>query len=149
VAGILWIRNCVNGDNLKVKIGEITIQDAQVKRFIDLKLGIPLSMIRVSYRGESIPKLGRAFQEHTYLPFECDMLKTRVVVHASSHNLVKKKHEYVLREKVADVPSGYKLLYTEVGNEKAILIPERTPIDQKEKLRQLPFIRLILEKDIP
>ena len=139
----------MNGDNVKVKIGEVTIQDAQVKRFIDLQFGIPLSMIRVSYRGESFPKLDREFQKHTYVPFECEMLKTRVVVHASSHNLVKKKHEYVFRERVADVPSGYKLLYTQVGNEKAILIPEKTPINQKEKLRQLPFIRLILEKDIP
>jgi len=137
---------------VEFRIGNVTIPDAQVKRFIDLQSGLALSMIKVSYIGEAFPQLGKAFQENTLLPFECDILKTQVLVHGSSHDSKEKKHEYIFMEKYADVPCGYKLLGTEVGNEKAIIVPENTrdmPPEEMQKIRDLPFIRFILKKDIP
>ena len=134
---------------MKVKIGEVIIEDAQVKRFIDLQSGLPLSMIKVSYVGEGFPQLGKALQENALIPFECEILKTQVLVHASSHNSIEKRHEYVFMER--GVPCGYKLIHTEPteGKEKAISVPEDTDNALVEKLRELPFIRLILEKDVP
>ena len=139
---------------LKVRIGSVTIPDAQVKRFIDLQSGLALSMIKVSYIGEAFPQLGKAFQENTLLPFECDMLKTQVLVHGSSHDSIEKKHEYILMERYADVPCGYKSVSfsKEVGNEKAMILPINTKEmhpDEYDKFRKLPFIRFILKKDIP
>lgn len=139
---------------MKVRIGSVTIPDAQVKRFIDLQSGLALSMIKVSYIGEGFTKLGKAFQEHTLLPFECDILKTQVLVHGLSHDIKEKKHEYVFLERGADVSCGYMLVSFDekVGNEKAIIVPENTRDihpEEYDKLRDLPFIRFILEKDIP
>lgn len=137
---------------MKVKIGSAIIPDAQVKRFIDLQSGLALSMIRVSYEGELIKELGEAFQKHTLLPVECDILKTNVLVHGARHQMEEKKHEYILQERYADVPCGYKLIHTKVGNEKAIIVPENTRDmhpEEMQKLRDLPYIRFILEKDIP
>jgi hypothetical protein len=137
---------------MKVRIGEIIIPDAEVKRFIDLQSELPLSMIKVSYIGEAFKELGKAFQEHTLLPFECDIIKTQVLVHGASHNFKEKKHEYILLERAADVSAGYKLIHTKVGNEKAIIVPENTKDmrpEEMQKLRNLPYIRFILKKDIP
>jgi len=135
---------------MKIRIGKITIPDAEVKRFIDLQSGLPLSMIKVSYEGEGYEELGRAFNEGTLLPFECIVLKTEVLVHGSTHDSNRKKHEYVLLERAADVSSGYKLIHTSAGYERAIIVPDNTKeIPDMQRVRDLPFIRLILEKDIP
>jgi len=134
---------------MKVIIGSVTIPDAEVKRFIDLESGLPLSMIKVSFIGEGFNELGKAFQENSLLPFECEIIKTQVLVYGSSHK--ENKHEYILMERAVDVSSGFKLVFTEIGNEKAMMLPlnTRSPHDYAEELRKLPFIRLILKRDIP
>lgn len=133
---------------MKVKIGSVTIPDAEVKRFIDLQSGLALSMIRVSYIGEPIEEL----RSGTLFPFECDIIRTNVLLHGARHQIKEKKHEYILQERYADVPCGYKLIHTKVGNEKAIIVPENTRDmhpEEMQKLRDLPYIRFILENDIP
>ncbi len=35
---------------MKVEIGNVVIPEAQVKRFISLESGLPLSMIKVTYK---------------------------------------------------------------------------------------------------
>jgi hypothetical protein len=139
---------------MKVKIGGATILDAQTKRFIDLQSGLALSMIQVSYEGEPIKELGEAFQKHTLLPFECDTIKTLVLVHGARHDSKEKRNEYTFQGRTIDVPCGYKLVSfsKKVGNEKAIIVLENikdTHPEEYDKPRQLLFIRFILEKDIP
>jgi len=135
---------------MKVKIGNTIIPDAEVERFIDLQSGLALSMIQVSCEGEPIKELEEAFQKNILLPFECAIIKTNVLVHGASHRMKEKKHAYTLFERAVDVPCGYKLIHTKVGNEKAIIVPENTKdMPDMEVLRKLPFIRFILKKDIP
>jgi len=137
---------------MKVEIGNTIIPDAEIKRFIDLQSGLALSMIRVSYEGEAFKELGEAFNKQMLLPLECEILKTNVLVHGSSHDERTKKHEYVFLERAIDVSCGYKLLHTKVVNERAIIVPENVKdayFEDAEKLRTLPYIRFILKKGIP
>lgn len=138
---------------MKVKIGNVDIPNATVKRFIDLQSGLPLSMVKVNYTGNiDVKEIGIAMQKVALLPFECDTLKTNVLVHGASHNSTTNEHEYILQERAADVSCGYMLLHTKVGNEKAIIVPEdveKKLVVDAERFRKLPYIRYILKKDIP
>lgn len=137
---------------MKVRIGNVDIPEATVKRFIDLQSGLALSMIQVSYSGNIDAKeIGTAIQTNALIPFECDILKTNVLVHGVSHDSRTNKHEYILQERATDVPCGYMLLGTEVGNERAIILPEalKNLAVDTERFRKLPYIRFILAKDIP
>ena len=126
----------------------MVIPDAEVKRFIELQFGLPYSMIRVTYTGEGRSELGQALTSNTVIPFDCDTLKTRVMIQSSSQNSETDKHEYVLMEPAADVPSGYILIHTKVGNEKAILVPENADKSKVDEFRKLPYFRLISKKDV-
>ena len=144
---------------MKVRIGDTIIQDAQVTRFIDMSSGLPLSMIKVNGQGKPFKELGIAFQEKTFLEFECDILKNpQVLVHGCSADFSKNTYSYTLLERAADVSCGYNLIHTDVDNEKAVIIPEdievmkgsyEDHIKTMDKLRELPFIRYILKQDIP
>ena len=136
---------------MEVRIGDTIIQDAEVKRFIELKSGLPLSMIKVSHKGEPFQELREArAQIDRLLPFECAVIKTNVIVHDIHSSREKREVEYVLQERYADVPCGYKLIHTEFGNETAIIVPENTKYDYDvQGFRNLPFIRFILKKDMP
>jgi hypothetical protein len=140
---------------VKVKIGNVIIPDATVKRFIDMESGLPLSMIRVTYFDNRISdeQITDAFQKQTILPFESEVLKTIVIVHGFAENEKEKKHEYTLQERGADVSCGYKSVdWTQpTQNQKMVFI---VPEDVKDlinpyELSLLPYKRLILRKDIP
>jgi len=138
----------------EVKIGDIVIQGANVTRYIDMSSGLPLSMIRVSGEGPFFKELAEASNEHTLLEFECDSLKNpKVLVHGFSHNIVENTYSYTLLERGADVSCGYKLIHTKIDNELAIIVPEETDTlhvwKRLDELREWPFIRYILKKDIP
>jgi len=135
---------------LKVKIGDNIIPDAEVKRFIDLQSGLALSMIKISYEGERIRGLDWG-EEDKPIPFECDIIKTSVLIQSRSFSLEPNKVEYVLQERYIDVPCGYKLVNTNHENERAIIVPEiiGNIYDNLDNFRKLPFIRFILEEDIP
>jgi len=132
----------------------VVIPDATIKRFIDMESSLPLSMIRVTFTDKIVDdELVEAFKSNTILPFECDTLKTDVLVHGFGTSEEGKKHEYVLQERGADVSCGYKSVdWTQpTQNQKMIFIlPEdvKDLIDPLE-LSLLPYKRLILRKDIP
>ncbi|NHJ32641.1 MAG: hypothetical protein FK732_07255 [Asgard group archaeon] len=139
-----------------VKIGstlkDIIIPEAKVERFIDLQSGTPKSAVKISYMGKSFEELSESFVEEEILSFDCEILKTKVVIDGLSikESLV----EYVFHEKSSEVPCYYKAINKEhkFGNERAILIPTDVrdiPSTQISLLRELPFIRLILREDIP
>jgi hypothetical protein len=139
---------------MKVKIGNVVIPDATVKRFIDMESGLPLSMIRITYFGNRISdeQIVDASHKQGLLPFESEVLKTFVLIHGFAESEKEKKHEYTLQERAADVSCGYMLLHTKVGNEKAIIVPEdveKNLMADVERFRKLPYIRYILKKDIP
>lgn len=133
---------------MEVRIGEISIPDAEVERFIDLQSGLALSIIEVSYEGKPFEELVKAMREHKLLPLECEIIKTRVFVIGIRRGM--RLSVCILQESEANVSCGYKLIHTNVGNEKAIILPEDTNIDIKkiQRVREIPFIRLILRKDI-
>ena len=140
---------------MKVKIGNVIIPDATVRRFIDLQSGLPLSMIEVTYtqkveHGELI----EAFNKNTSVPFECEILKTkRVLVHGFGYNKETNIHHFVLQEWGADVSCGYKLIdWRQPTQEKTMvfILPEDVKdLVPPEELTKLPFIRFILKKHIP
>ena len=138
---------------MKVKIGNVIIPDATVKRFIDLQSGLALSMIDVSYANKRVEdsELVEAFKNHTLLPFECEILKTNVLVHGFGQN--EKMYEYILQERAADVSCGYKKVdWRQPTQDKTMvfIIPEDVKdLIPPEQLRTLPYIRFILKKDIP
>jgi hypothetical protein len=134
---------------MQVKVGTVVIPDAEVKRFIDVESGLPLSMIKVTYTGEGFKEIGEAFLKTALIPFECEIIKTQVIVHASSHK--ENVHEYIFQERAADVPCGFRLSHTDVGNEKAIMLPEnaKDTYTYGEQIRELPYIRLILKRYMP
>lgn len=148
----------------EIKIGDIVIQDATITRFIDMSSGLPLSMIRVSGKGKPFKELNRAYQEKTFLEFECDILKNpQVLVHGISIDLVENTYSYTLLERAADVSCGYKLIHTYnhpgIDNERSIIVPDEIEVlrgssyedtlKRVGKLRELPYIRYILKSDIP
>lgn len=139
---------------MKVRIGSITIPDATVKRFIDMDSGLPLSMVRISYKGpeNEYGELIDAFQKNTLLPFECEILKTKVLVHGFGYNKETKTGHFILQERAADVSSGYKLVDWRQPTQDETMIfilPENVKLTSPEKLGALPCIRLIFKKDIP
>lgn len=140
---------------MKVKIGNVVVPDATVKRFIDMESGLPLSMIRVTYFDDKISddQILKAFNKQAVLPFESEVLTTFVLVHGFAENEKEKKHEYTLQERAADVSCGYKSVdWTQpTQNQKmGFVVPEDLMdlIDPYE-LSILPYKRLILRKDIP
>lgn len=141
---------------LKVRIGSVTIPDAQVKRFIDLQSGLALSMIQVSYIDKEEIKHGElieAFKNNTLLPFDCEILKTKVLVHGFGYNKETKERKFTLQERGADVSCGYKLVdWRQPTQDETMvfIIPEDVKdLIRPEKLRTLSHIRFILKKDIP
>jgi len=139
---------------MEVRIGNVVVPDAIVKRFIDMESGLPLSMIKVTYFGNRIvdDQIITAFREHAVVPFESENLKTIVLVQGSGENKTEEKREYILQERATDVSCGYKLVDWKqpTGNQKMIfIVPEDVErIDQYE-LSLLPYKRLIFRKDIP
>ena len=144
----------------EIKIGDIVIQDAKVTRFIDMSSGLPLSMIRVSGEGKPFKELNEAYQENTLLEFECDILKNpKVLVRRISVDIAENTYSYTLQERAAEVSSGYKLIHTNIDNEKAIIVPKEIDVREgrsyedklkrMDELRELPFIRYLLKSDIP
>ena len=140
---------------MRAKIGNVTIADATVKRFIDMESGLPLSMIRVTYFGNRIAddQIIDAFNKQTILPFESETLKTLVLVRGFAEDGKEEKREYTLQERGADISCGYKSVdWTQpTGNKKMVFI---LPEDVKDlinpyELSLLPYKRLILRKDIP
>ena len=140
---------------MKVRIGNVIIPDATVKRFIDMESGLPLSMIRITYFNDKIPddQIIEAFNKQAILPFESEILKTFVLIHGFAENEKEKKREYILQERAADVPCGYKSVdWTQpTQSQKMVFI---VPEDVKDladpyELSLLPYKRLILRKDIP
>ena len=138
----------------EIKIGDIVIQDAKVTRYIDMSSGLPLSMIRVSGKGPPFEELVKASNEHTFLEFECDILKNpKVLVHGFSFDIDENTYSYTLLERAADVSGGYKLIHTKNDNELAIIVPKEIDTlgvwNRLDEIREWPFIRYILKKDIP
>ena len=140
---------------MRAKIGNVTIADATVKRFIDMESGLPLSMIRVAYFGNRIAddQIIDAFDKQAVLPFESETLKTLVLVRGFAEDGKEEKREYTLQERGADISCGYKSVdWTQpTGNKKMVFI---LPEDVKDlinpyELSLLPYKRLILRKDIP
>lgn len=140
---------------MRVKIGNVAIPDATIKRFIDMESGLPLSMIRVTYFDDRISdeQIIEAFNKQAVLPFESEALKTFVLVRGFAENEKEKKHEYTLQERAADVSCGYKSVdWTQpTQNQKMVFI---LPDDVKDlispyELSLLPYKRLIFRKDIP
>ena len=140
---------------MRAKIGNVTIADATVKRFIDMESGLPLSMIRVAYFGNRIAddQIIDAFNKQAVLPFESETLKTLVLVRGFAEDGKEEKREYTLQERGADISCGYKSVdWTQpTGNKKMVFI---LPEDVKDlinpyELSLLPYKRLILRKDIP
>ena len=139
---------------MKVKIGKVVIPNATVKRFIDLQSGLPRSMIRVTYLPGVVDdgELVEAFKNGSVLPFECEILKTRVVVSGFGSKITERY--FTLREDATTVSCDYRKISYEprIGKEKALVIPKnvRGEFDIKpEELRLLPYIRLILKDDVP
>jgi len=139
----------------KVKIGNLVIQDASVKRFIDLESGLPLSMIRVTHKDKNVDdgELIDSMMSHkdTIFPFECDILKTEVLVQGFGKQ--GDESNYTFLERAVDVSAGYKSIdWTQpTGNEKMkFILPEdvKDLIDPYE-LSLLPYRRLILRRYIP
>ena len=138
---------------LKVKIGKVTIPDAQVKRFINLQSGLPLSMIKVSHKHKKLEhgELIEAFKNNTILPFECETLKTRVLVHGFGSE--ETTDYFILQEPASDVSSGYKKVDWRQPTKDETMVfvmPENVKDSiRPEKLKTLPYIRFIYEKNIP
>ncbi len=67
--------------------------------------------------------------------------------------MVENTYSYTLQELAADVSSGYKKIHTDIDNELAIIVPKDTDAldfwKRLDELRECPFIRYILKKDIP
>jgi hypothetical protein len=138
---------------MKVKIGDVTIPEATVRRFIDMQSSLPLSMVHVSYTDQAVDdsELTEAFKKNLLLPFECEILKTDVLVHGFGHEAG--KDYYILQEPAGDVSCGYKSVdWTQpTGNTKMVFIIPEDVEDLKDpyELSLLPYKRLILRKDIP
>jgi hypothetical protein len=140
---------------MKIKVGNVIFPDATIKRFIDIQSGLPLSMINVFYVGkeDEYGELIEAFENNVLVPFECDVLKTKVLVHGFGGDNRTNKRYFILQERAADVSSGYKKVdWTQPTRDKtmAFILPEDIKdLIPPEKLAMLPFIRFILKKDIP
>ena len=133
--------------------GPITISEAKVERFISLESGLPSSMVKISYKGENYEELAKAFVEEASLSFECETLKTNVIVNGMSMH-GEDTVEYVFQERSSEVSCRYRVISFEhkFANERAILVPDDLrdiPRSQADMLRNLPFIRLILREDVP
>jgi len=141
---------------MKVKVGNVVIPNATVKRFIDMESGLALSMIHVTHTDKNIDdgELIDAFMKRgkiTLFPFECEIIKTKVLVRGFGRK--GDQRNYTFQERGADVSCGYKSVdWTQpTGNKKMVfIIPEdvKDLIDPYE-LSLLPYKRLILRKDIP
>lgn len=138
---------------MKVKVGEVTIPEAQVKRYISLESSLPLSMIDITYSQEvDDEELVDAWKNHTPVPFECEILKAkRVLVRGLGRD--EQERHFTFQEFAADVYAGYKSVdWTQpTDNKKMVFI---VPDDVKDlidpyELSLLPYKRLILRKDIP
>jgi hypothetical protein len=139
---------------MKVKIGNVIIPDAKVKRFIGLESGLPYCMIEVTFPFGIVEDgdLVEAFKANTVLPFECAILKSKVLVCGFGRH--KQVRRFTLQELASEVSCNYRLTSYEpkVGKEKAIVVPDNLKRQYDlapEELRLLPFIRLILKDDIP
>lgn len=139
---------------MEVKIGNVIIPDATVKRFIDLESGLPRCMIQVTFPFEIVEDgdLVEAFKANTVLPFECTILKTKVLVRGFGRR--EQVRRFTLQEPASEVSCNYRLISYEPkgGKEKAIVVPNNLKRQYDlapEELRLLPFIRLILKTDMP
>jgi hypothetical protein len=138
---------------MKVKIGNVAFSDATVRRFIDLQSSLPLSMIHISYTDQTVDdgELTEAFKKNTIIPFECEILRTRVLVNGFGHE--GDKDFYILQEPAADVSCDYKTVdWTQpTGNTKMVFVIPEDVEDLRDpyELSLLPYRRLILRKDIP
>ena len=138
---------------MQVKIGNVIIPDAKVKRFIEIE-GLPYSMINIAYTSKvDDGELTNSFMKRPQpiLPFESETLKTKVLIHrfGKHENLT----EITLMEPASEVSSGYKLTHFRDVNKNTNLVfvmPENVKDSvSPEELSNLEYIHLLLKRDIP